>query len=65
MFFAVIALILLVNFAYLFVTLYELWKKSKREKLRVKKVLEHGVHSMIKNVEEKFNIGGNQQPMID
>ena len=51
MFLAIIAMIVLVNFAYLVITLYEQRQESKKEEAREKQVEEHGVHSLMKYID--------------
>ena len=51
MFLAIIAMIVLVNFAYLVITLYEQRQESKKEEAREKRVEEHGVHSLMKYID--------------
>ena len=63
MFFAVIAMIVLVNLAYLVSTLYEQWWDYKVDKARQKRVEEHGVHSLMKFIDQRFKTG--QRPKSD
>ena len=54
MFLAIMAVIVLVNFAYLALTLYEQWKIYKKDEARMKQVEEHGVQPLMKFIGERF-----------
>ena len=57
MFLAVIGVIVIANFTYLAITLYEQYQVHKREKARERLVEKHGVLPIAKLVEIRFNLG--------